>query len=158
MTALFLCKISVLDSAERAPTFRKYFILEGVNGSMNDLLKTNDTITQAVIHQQAQADQYTKVDQYAQTASIRSARVTENTKAIDETLTLRDHVAIAMRNYFAHLDGQPASNIYEMVFNEVEAPLLESILEYTGKNQTKAADLLGLNRGTLRKKLKKYGL
>jgi Fis family transcriptional regulator len=147
----------VLDSANRAPIFRKYFILEGVNGSMNDLLRTNDTITQSVIYEQTQAHQQT------QDVSVRCTRIAENiktesTKATDATLTLRDHVSIAMRNYFSHLDGQPASNIYEMVFNEVEAPLLERILEYTGNNQTKAADLLGLNRGTLRKKLKKYGL
>ena len=130
---------------------------------MNDLLRTNDTITQAVIRQQSQVDpaptdQRARVDYRTQNAPTPSTKVNEHTKVIDDTLTLRDHVAIALRNYFSHLDGQPASNIYEMVFNEVEAPLLESILEYTGNNQTKAADLLGLNRGTLRKKLKKYGL
>lgn len=130
---------------------------------MNDLLRTNDTITQAVIYEQARVNQQAQVNQQIQDASVHCTQITESrktdsTKAIDATLTLRDHVAIAMRNYFSHLDGQPASNIYEMVFNEVEAPLLESILEYTGNNQTKAADLLGLNRGTLRKKLKKYGL
>jgi Fis family transcriptional regulator, factor for inversion stimulation protein len=119
---------------------------------MNDLLRTNDTITKAVYRQ----EQVTPLVQ--EVSTTQSASTTQNTKAISETLTLRDHVAIAMRNYFSHLDGQPASNIYEMVFNEVEAPLLESILEYTGNNQTKAADLLGLNRGTLRKKLKKYGI
>ena len=45
-----------------------------------------------------------------------------------------------------------------MVLSEVEAPLLECVMEYTDSNQTKASKLLGLNRGTLRKKLKQYGM
>ncbi len=72
--------------------------------------------------------------------------------------TLRDSVAIAMENYFAHLDGQDAADVYEMVLSEVEAPLLEAVMKYTKENQTRASQLLGLNRGTLRKKLKQYGL
>lgn len=45
-----------------------------------------------------------------------------------------------------------------MVLNEVEVPLLEAVLSYTGGNQTQAAEVLGINRGTLRKKLKEYNL
>jgi Fis family transcriptional regulator len=45
-----------------------------------------------------------------------------------------------------------------MVMAEVEAPLLAVVLEYTKDNQSRAAELLGLNRGTLRKKMKEYGL
>jgi Fis family transcriptional regulator len=72
--------------------------------------------------------------------------------------TLRDSVAQAMANYFRHLDGQPVTDVYNMVLAEVEAPLLEEVLRYTRNNQTKASILLGLNRGTLRKKLKQYDL
>lgn len=72
--------------------------------------------------------------------------------------SLRDSVEQAMENYFQHLDGQPASNVYDMVLSEVEAPLLEVVLKYTRHNQTRASQVLGLNRGTLRKKLKQYGL
>lgn len=72
--------------------------------------------------------------------------------------TLRDSVAQAMANYFRHLDGQPVTDVYNMVLAEVEAPLLEEVLRYTRNNQTKASTLLGLNRGTLRKKLKQYDL
>lgn len=72
--------------------------------------------------------------------------------------TIRDNVYKALRNYFAHLDGQPVTDVYQMVLSEVEAPLLETVMEYTRGNQTKASILLGLNRGTLRKKLKTYGL
>lgn len=75
-----------------------------------------------------------------------------------ETQTLRDSVEKAMSNYFAHLDGQDVTNIYNMVLAEVEAPLLESIMAYVKGNQTRASIMLGLNRGTLRKKLKQHGL
>jgi Fis family transcriptional regulator, factor for inversion stimulation protein len=72
--------------------------------------------------------------------------------------SLRACVEQAMDNYFKHLDGQPVVDVYEMVMAEVEAPMLEIVLKYTRHNQTKAAQVLGLNRGTLRKKLKQYGL
>ncbi len=74
------------------------------------------------------------------------------------TETLRDSVEKAMRNYFSHLDGQDVTDVYQMVLSEVEAPLLETVMAYVKGNQTKAAILLGLNRGTLRKKLKLYDL
>jgi Fis family transcriptional regulator len=45
-----------------------------------------------------------------------------------------------------------------MVMAEVEAPLLETVMRYTRDNQSKAAELLGINRATLRKKLKQYHL
>ena len=77
---------------------------------------------------------------------------------VAQAQTLRDSVSIALNNYFAHLDGQEVTDVYEMVLSEVEAPLLEEVLKYTRNNQTKASILLGLNRGTLRKKLKQYGL
>lgn len=77
---------------------------------------------------------------------------------VAQAQTLRDSVAIALNNYFAHLDGQEVTDVYNMVLSEVEAPLLEEVMKYTRNNQTKASVLLGLNRGTLRKKLKQYGL
>ena len=48
--------------------------------------------------------------------------------------------------------------MYELVLSEIEAPMLEEVMTYTRGNQTRAANLLGINRGTLRKKLKKYGM
>ncbi len=72
--------------------------------------------------------------------------------------TLRDHVEVAMRNYFANLGGEQVTDVYDMVLAEIEAPLLEVVLEYTRGNQTRASEILGLNRGTLRKKLKDNGL
>ena len=75
-----------------------------------------------------------------------------------QSQTLRDSVERAMNNYFSHLDGQDVTDVYQMVLSEVEAPLLETVMTYVKGNQTKAAVLLGLNRGTLRKKLKMYDL
>ncbi|MFT5691148.1 MAG: Fis family transcriptional regulator [Oceanicoccus sp.] len=77
---------------------------------------------------------------------------------VAQAQTLRDSVSIALKNYFAHLEGQAVTDVYEMVLSEVEAPLLEEVMKYTRNNQTKASTLLGLNRGTLRKKLKLYDL
>ena len=77
---------------------------------------------------------------------------------VAQAQTLRDSVSVALNNYFAHLEGQDVTDVYEMVLSEVEAPLLEEVMKYTRNNQTRASTLLGLNRGTLRKKLKQYGL
>ena len=72
--------------------------------------------------------------------------------------TLRESVEVAMENYFSQLDGQKVVDLYELVISEVEAPLMEAVMEYTRGNQTKASVAMGLNRGTLRKKLKKYNM
>ena len=74
------------------------------------------------------------------------------------SVTLRDSVEVALKNYFEQLDGAPVTDVYQLVLSEVEAPLLGQGMKYTRNNQTKASTMLGLNRGTLRKKLKQYGL
>jgi len=71
---------------------------------------------------------------------------------------LRHCVLDAMQRYFENLDGHGASNLYRLVMNEVESPLLQSVMQYTGGNQTQAASLLGISRSTLRKKLSQYDL
>lgn len=71
---------------------------------------------------------------------------------------LRTAVEHALHNYFSHLGDTTPTNVYELVLAEVEAPLLEVVLRQTRGNQTKAAQMLGLSRGTLRKKLKQYNL
>lgn len=70
---------------------------------------------------------------------------------------LRDSVKQAVKNYLAQLDGEDVDNLYELVLSEVEDPMLDVIMMHTRGNQTRAATMLGINRGTLRKKLKKYG-
>ena len=72
--------------------------------------------------------------------------------------TLAHAVRSSMERYFQQLDGHEASEIYNLVLEEVERPLFESVLNYYGGNQSNAARALGLNRGTLRKKLRQYGL
>ena len=70
---------------------------------------------------------------------------------------LRDQVRESLRIYFHNLGGQAPSHLYELVLSEVEAPLLEIVMAFVDGNQTKAAAILGLNRGTLRKKLRQHG-
>jgi Fis family transcriptional regulator len=77
---------------------------------------------------------------------------------IPQQQSLRDHVADAMQQYFRDLDGQDTKELYALVMAEVEPPLLEAAMKYTRNNQSKTAALLGLNRVTLRKKLKQYNL
>lgn len=67
---------------------------------------------------------------------------------------LRDSVKQALKNYFAQLNGQDVNDLYELVLAEVEQPLLDMVMQYTRGNQTRAALMMGINRGTLRKKLK----
>lgn len=71
---------------------------------------------------------------------------------------LRDSVKIAVKNYLAQLGEQDVDDMYELVLSEVEHPMLDMVMQYTRGNQTRAANMLGINRGTLRKKLKKYGM
>ena len=71
---------------------------------------------------------------------------------------LHDQVRATMKNYFQNLNGYGASGLYQMVLSEVEPPLLETVMDYAGGNQTRAAEILGISRSTLRKKLALYDL
>jgi Fis family transcriptional regulator, factor for inversion stimulation protein len=75
-----------------------------------------------------------------------------------ERQPLHQCVTAALSHYFKALDGETPVGLYEFVMCEVERPLLEFVLHELGGNQSRAADILGLNRGTLRKKLMHYGL
>jgi len=72
--------------------------------------------------------------------------------------TLAESVKESVEKYISTMGEQDIANLYELVLSEVEAPLLESVLKSTSDNQSKTAQILGLNRGTLRKKLLKYGM
>lgn len=63
-----------------------------------------------------------------------------------------------LEQYFKDLDGEPPAGIYEMVLNCVEKPLLDVILGRAGSNQSRAAEWLGINRNTLRKKMQQHGI
>ena len=67
-------------------------------------------------------------------------------------------IAGALETYFRDLDGEKPAAIYEMVLRSVERPMFEAVLQRTGGNQTLAAEMLGINRNTLRKKLIDYKL
>jgi Fis family transcriptional regulator, factor for inversion stimulation protein len=71
---------------------------------------------------------------------------------------LSSTVRKVMKQYFKDLDGEKCSGIYEMVVAAVEKPMLEVVMFQAQGNQTRAAQLLGVNRNTLRKKLKQHGL
>jgi len=82
----------------------------------------------------------------------------QNQVKIKSLKSLRDSVQQLLKNYFSQLNGENITQLYELVLTEVEQPLLERIMQYTRGNQTRAAGMLGINRGTLRKKLKKYSM
>ena len=71
---------------------------------------------------------------------------------------LSEQVKKAMKKYFAALGDINPANVYELVMTEVEPELLKAVMRYTNNNQSKAANVLGLNRATLRKKLHKYNI
>jgi len=64
----------------------------------------------------------------------------------------------SLDEYFRRLDGEHPHGIYDMVISHVERTLLASVMERANGNQTQAADMLGVNRNTLRSKLNKYGI
>ncbi len=71
---------------------------------------------------------------------------------------LSQYVKQSLDAYFKDLNGHHPVKLYELVLSEIEQPLLEVVMNHTKGNLSKAAQVLGLNRATLRKKLKKYGL
>ena len=72
--------------------------------------------------------------------------------------SLKYQVGLALRRYFKELDGSKATNVFEMVTKEVEKPMLEEVMKFCNGNKTKASKILGINRVTLRTKLKQYDL
>ena len=71
----------------------------------------------------------------------------------------KDEVRKAMKRYFLQLDQKNNTiEVYQMVLNEVEPPLLNAVMKFSNDNQSKAAKILGMNRTTLRTKLKKYNI
>ncbi|THB72277.1 MAG: hypothetical protein D6B28_05750 [Gammaproteobacteria bacterium] len=82
----------------------------------------------------------------------------DQTNHSDDQTELATCVKQSLEKYFSHLDGHTTMNLYELVINEIEKPMFETVLEHCGGNQSKAALTLGMNRGTFRKKLKAHDL
>lgn len=72
--------------------------------------------------------------------------------------SVQDSVRVYLEQYFAELGGQAPANVYQMLLELVEKPLLEEVMKRAGNNQCRATRYLGLARGTVIKKLKFYGL
>jgi Fis family transcriptional regulator, factor for inversion stimulation protein len=89
-------------------------------------------------------------------STLKEALITNQLDMNNQPKPLSECVREAVNRYFAQLEGEAPINLYEMVLEEIEAPLLESVMHFTRGNQSKAARLLGLSRGTLRTKLRQY--
>ena len=75
-----------------------------------------------------------------------------------QTNEIADCVRRSLDKYFKDLDGEKPRSVYDMVIRNVERPLLEVVLDQAEGNQTVAAEMLGINRNTLRKKMKAHGI
>lgn len=80
----------------------------------------------------------------------------QNSQNVQEALS--NNIIETVNGYFSKMGDQPIMNLYDMLLNEIEGPLLKTVMEQTRGNQSKAAILLGISRGTLRKKLKTQDL
>ena len=80
------------------------------------------------------------------------------TNGSGHSVPLRSLTERALDDYFATLNGHAPGHLYDLVLREVEEPLFRAVLDYSEGNQSRAADILGINRGTLRKKLRVYGI
>ncbi len=81
-----------------------------------------------------------------------------NTPNEEQNAGLNNIIRSSLSQFLNDLDGENPGNIYDLVMQQVEEPLLELIMQHVDGNQSKAAECLGINRGTLRKKLKTYKL
>ena len=99
------------------------------------------------------------MNKFEKNSKAQSFKVKNQTESLSpQENTLRSEVEKALLRYFQHIDEEPVTDLHRMVISEIEVPLLEAVMKQTGNNQSKASIMLGLNRGTLRTKLKNYGL
>jgi Fis family transcriptional regulator len=99
----------------------------------------------------------------AQTGKKKAAKSGKKKTTAKDKLALRNkplhaYAEDAIRGYFHTLNGHKPRELHQFVLAQVERPLLEATLHYTNGNQSAAAEILGLSRGTLRKRLQTYNL
>lgn len=76
----------------------------------------------------------------------------------EPAITLRQHVQKTVSRYLQDMGNTTPENLYQMLLSEIEPPLIEEILKRTGGNQSRAADILGITRNTLRTKMQRYSI
>jgi Fis family transcriptional regulator len=86
------------------------------------------------------------------------AELNQAKPAVGKAVRLQDHVQEHLDRYFSELGNTAPNNVYNLVLQQVEKPMLEVVLQQMRYNQSKTAAVLGISRGTLRKKMKAYGL
>jgi Fis family transcriptional regulator len=77
---------------------------------------------------------------------------------MNERQSIDTCVRANLEDYFRDLEGMDPSGLYDMLLKVMEKPLLDVVMQRAGQNQSRAADWLGLNRNTLRKKLLEHDL
>lgn len=75
---------------------------------------------------------------------------------IQSNITLQEMISLHVNQYLAEMKGQNVTDMYDMVIEQIEQPLFQAVIEHCKYNQSKAAEVLGISRGTLRTKLKKH--
>ena len=98
----------------------------------------------------------TKFDSIAN--HLEPTQAQDNTPKAQQENTLRAEVERSLSRYFENIENEAVTDLHHMVISEVEGPLIGAVMAYCGNNKSKASIMLGLNRGTLRTKLKLYGL
>ncbi|MGD9264173.1 MAG: helix-turn-helix domain-containing protein [Lysobacterales bacterium] len=73
-------------------------------------------------------------------------------------IPLRQHVANTINRYLKDMGNTAPENLYKTLLAEIEPPLIEEVLKCTGGNQSRAADMLGITRNTLRSKMQRYSI
>ncbi len=90
--------------------------------------------------------------------AMHALRAESATSDVASQPALRECVARAVRRYLSDLDNHEVDDLDDVVLGEIEAPLFAEVLRHCEGNQTRAAATLGINRATLRKKLRQYRL
>ena len=98
----------------------------------------------------------TKQVQKKSTITTNNSQSRQSSNTTQMNGSLKDSTTLALKQYFKILNGHTPCDLYKLVIKEVELPLIKTVMEHAKQNQTQAAAMLGINRSTLRKKLKAF--